>query len=117
MTGGVSCDAGIQAHSVPFHFHNNQETPKKPSEQHQCPGSQPWKGDKISEFLQKPEERQFEVQLQGKHFSVKMEQDVPANQIRGDSITELTTQPTGRWGRTLLALQPGLQRSLLTAVL
>lgn len=65
---------------------------------------------KRQEFLQKPWERQLGVQLQGKCFCAKMEKDVPANQIRGDSTTELTTQPAGRWGRTLPTLQPGLQR-------
>lgn len=48
MAGGVSCDAGIQVQSVLFHFHSNPETPKKPTEQHQCPGRHRWTGEKTS---------------------------------------------------------------------
>lgn len=117
MGGGVSCDAGIQAQSVPFHFHNNPETSKKPSEEHQCPGSQPWKGEKTSRVYPGTLGKAiWNTAPRQTFFSAKMEKDAPANQIRGDSTTELTTQPRGRWDRNLPAIQPGLQRSLLPAV-
>lgn len=45
----------------------------------------------LQEFIQKPWEKQLEVQLQGKHFCAKMEKDVPANHGADNSAL-------GRWG-------------------
>lgn len=93
MAGGVSCDAGIQAQSVPFHFYNYPEIPKKPSDQHS--GSQLWKGEKESRVSPETLAKATQSPAPSKHFSAKIEKDVPANQIRGDSTMELTMQPKG----------------------
>lgn len=52
---GVSCNAGIQEQSVLSHFHNTQETPKKPSELHQRPGSHPQTGGGTPQHRKSPE--------------------------------------------------------------